>query len=165
MYYFQQLSNLWVRALYFFIMSEDNERRSHRGSAGWIIVGIVAGLAIIFIVVITFSSKLFPSGPRAGARGSPETADQSATSGPGHNTTSTGGNVPSESQDESVANTVPGTEQIPDSEVTFGRETSTLEASTAQEQGLNNTGNGTNGGLENPLGENLTSLTGTSGTY
>lgn len=143
-------------------MSEDSERRSHRGSAGWIIVGIVAGLAVIFIVVIAFSSTLFPSGPRAG--GPSETADQSATSGPGHNTTTAGGNVPSESQDEAVANTDPGTEQIPDSEVTFGRETSTLEASTAQEQGLNNTGNGTNGGLENPLSENLTSLTGTSGT-
>jgi hypothetical protein len=146
-------------------MSEDSDRSSHKGSAGWIIVGIVAGLAVIFIVVIAFSSTLFPSGPRAGARGSPETADQSATSGPGHNTTSTGGNVLSESQDESVANTVPGTEQIPDSEVTFGRETSTLGASRAQEPSLNNTADGTNGGgLENPLSENLTSLTGTSGT-
>ena len=143
-------------------MSDDSERRSHRGSAGWIIVGIVAGLAVIFIVVIAFSSTFFPSGPRAGAPS--ETADQSATSGPGHNTTTAGGNVPSESPDEAVANTGPGTEQIPDSEVTYGRETSTLEASTAQEQGLNNTGNGTNGGLENPLSENLTSLTGTSGT-
>jgi cytoskeletal protein RodZ len=161
MYYFQQLSNLWVRALCCYIMSEDSERRSHRGSAGWIIVGIVAGLAVIFIVVIAFSSTLFPSGPRT--EGPSETADQSATSGPGHNTTA-GGEVPSESQDEAVANTGPGTEQIPDSEVTFGRETSTVETSTAQEQGLNNTGNGTNGGLENPLSENLTSLTGTSGT-
>ena len=143
-------------------MSKDSERRSHRGSAGWIIVGIVAGLAVIFIVVIAFSSTLFPSGPKPG--GPSETADQSATSGPGHNTTTAGGNVPSESQDEAVANTGPGTEQIPDSEVTYGRETSTLEASTAQQQGLNSTGNGTNGGLENPLSENLTSLTGTSGT-
>ena len=144
-------------------MSEDSERRSHRGSAGWIIVGIVAGLAVIFIVVIAFSSTLFPSGPRAG--GPPaETADQSATSGPGHNTTTAGGNVPSETQDEAVANTSPGTEQIPDSEVTFGRETSTVDTPTAQEQGLNDTGNRTNGGLENPLSENLTSLTGTSGT-
>jgi hypothetical protein len=76
------------------------------------IVGIVAGFAVIFIFVIAFSSTLFPSGPRVGAGGPPETADQSATSGPGHNTTSTGGNVPSESQDEAVANTRPGTEQI-----------------------------------------------------
>jgi hypothetical protein len=162
MYYFQQLSNLWVRALYCYIMSEDSERRSHRGSAGWVIVGIVAGLAVIFIVVIAFSSTLFPSGPGSG--GPSETADQSATSGPGHNTTTAGGNVPSGSQNEAVANTGPATEQIPDSEVTFGRETSTVDTSTAQEQGLNNTGNGTNGGLENPLSENLTSLTGTSGT-
>jgi cytoskeletal protein RodZ len=162
MYYFHQLSNLWVRALYCYIMSEDSERRSHRGSARWIIVGIVAGLAVISIVVIAFSSTLFPSGPRA--EGPPETADQSATSGPGHNTTTAGGNVPSETQDEAVANTSPATEQIPDSEVTFGRETSTVDTPTAQEQGLNNTGNRTNGGLENPLSENLTSLTGTSGT-
>jgi hypothetical protein len=162
MYYFHQLSNLWVRALYCYLMSEDSERRSHRGSARWIIVGIVAGLAVISIVVIAFSSTLFPSGPRA--EGPPETADQSATSGPGHNTTTAGGNVPSETQDEAVANTSPATEQIPDSEVTFGRETSTVDTPTAQEQGLNNTGNRTNGGLENPLSENLTSLTGTSGT-
>ena len=143
-------------------MSEDSERRSHRGSARWIIVGLVAGLAVISIVVIAFSSTLFPSGPRA--EGPPETADQSATSGPGHNTTTAGGNVPSETQDEAVANTSPATEQIPDSEVTFGRETSTVDTPTAQEQGFNNTGNRTNGGLENPLSENLTSLTGTSGT-
>jgi hypothetical protein len=164
MYYFHQLSNLWIRTLYCYIMSEDSEHRSHRGSARWIIVGIVAGLAVIFIVVVAFSSTLFPNGPGAGAGGPPETADQSATSGPGHNTTSAGGNVPLESQDEAVANTGPGTEQIPDSEVTYGRETSTLDPSTAQEQRLNNTGNGRNDSLENPLSENLTSLTGTSGT-
>ncbi len=129
-------------------MSEDNGLRSHRGSAGWIIVGIVAGLAIIFIVVITFSSTLFPIGPKAG--GPSETPNQSATSGPRHNTTTAGGNVPLESQDRAVANTSLGTEQIPDSEITFGRETSTLEASTAQEKGLNNTGNGTNGASKIP---------------
>src|SRR5215216_5538760 len=66
MYYFHQLSNLWVRALCCYIMSEDSERKSHKGSAGWIIVGIVAGLAVIFIVVIAFSSTLFPSGPGTG---------------------------------------------------------------------------------------------------
>src|SRR4029453_12897381 len=104
-------------------MSEDSDRRPHRGSAGWIIVGIVAGLAVIFIVIIAFSSTLFPSGPRAGAGGPPETADQSATSGPGHNITSTGGNVPSESEDEALANQGPGTEKIPASEAPFGKET------------------------------------------
>ena len=146
-------------------MSEDSERRSHRGSAGWIIVSIIAGLAIIFIVVLAFGSILFPSGPGPAGGGPSETADQSATSGPGHNTTASGGNVPLESQDEqAVANTGPGTEQIPDSEVTFGRETSTVQPSTAQQQRLNNTANGTNGSLENPLSEILISLTGTSGT-
>jgi hypothetical protein len=144
-------------------MSEDRERRSHKGSAGWIIVGIVAALAVIFIVVVAFSSTLFPNGPRAGVPS--ETADQSATSGPGHNTTASGG-APQGSQDNAVANTGPSAAQIPDSEVTYGRETSTLQTTTTtgQGQGLNTTGNGTNGGLENPLSENLTSLTGTSGT-
>lgn len=104
-------------------------------------------------------APLFPSGPRTGGMQS-ETADQSATSGPGHNTT-TGGDEPLESQEEAVAGTGPGAEQIPDSDITFGRETSTQDTPTAGQQGLNNTGNGTNGGLENPLSENITSLTGT----
>jgi hypothetical protein len=91
-----------------------------------------------------------------------ETADQSATSGPGHNTTAGGGDEPLESQEEeAVAGTGPGAEQIPDSDITFGRETSTQDTPTVGQQGLNNTGNGTNGGLENPLSENITSLTGT----
>lgn len=77
-----------------------------------------------------------------------------------------GGDVPLESQEEggqAVASAPPGAEQIPDAEVTFGRETSTLDTATAGQQGTNNTiGNGTNGGgLENPLSENITSLTGT----
>jgi hypothetical protein len=90
MYYFQQqLSNLSVRAIYCSVMPEDNERRFYRGSARWIIIGIVAALAVTFVVVVAFGSTLFPSGPRTGGMQS-ETADQSATSGPGHNTT-TGG--------------------------------------------------------------------------
>jgi hypothetical protein len=79
-----------------------------------------------------------------------------------------GGNDPLESQEEvgegggAVASTPPGAEQIPDADLTFGRETSTLDTPTAGQQGVNNnTGNGTNGGLENPLSENITSLTGT----
>jgi hypothetical protein len=36
-----------------------------------------------------------------------------------------------------------------------------METPTAGQQGENNTTNGTNGGLENPLSENTTSLTGT----
>src|SRR5215207_10062995 len=102
-----------------------------------------------FVVVVVFGSTLFPGGPRTGIQS--ETADESATSGPGHNTTTTsGGDEPLESQDEAVAGSAPGAEQIPDADVTFGRETSTLETPTEQQQGLNNTGNGTNGGLENP---------------
>ncbi|HEX2472037.1 MAG TPA: hypothetical protein VHJ59_04745 [Nitrososphaera sp.] len=141
-------------------MPKDSERRSFRGSAGWIIIGIVAAVAVIFVVVVAFGSTLFPTGPRTGVQS--ETADESATSGPGHNTTTTSGeDEPLESQDEAVASTAPGAEQIPDADVTFGRETSTLETSTEGQQGVNNTGNGTNGGLENPLSENITSLTGT----
>ena len=152
-------------------MPEDNERRFYRGSARWIIIGIVAAVAVIFVVVVAFGSTLFPSAPRAAMQS--ETADESATSGPGHNTTMSGGgggNDALESQqgeeEAAVASTPPGgAEQIPDSDITFGRETSTLDAPTAGQQGLNNNsvGNGTNdgGGLENPLGENITSLTGT----
>ena len=148
-------------------MPEDNERRFYRGSARWIIIGIVAAVAVIFVVVVAFGSTLFPSAPRAAIPS--ETADESATSGPGHNTTMGGGNDPLESQEElqegggAVASTPSGAEQIPDADLTFGRETSTLDTPTAGQQGLNNSiGNGTtDGGLENPLGENITSLTGT----
>jgi hypothetical protein len=146
-------------------MAEDNQRRFYRGSARWIIIGIVAAVAVIFVVVVAFGSTLFPSAPRTEMQS--ETADESATSGPGHNTTMGAGDDPLESQEEgAVASTSPGAEQIPDADVTFGRETSTLGTpTTALQQGVNNsTGNGTNagdGGLENPLSENITSLTGT----
>ena len=150
-------------------MAEDDQRRFYRGSARWIIIGIVAAVAIIFVVVVAFGSALFPSAPRAAMQS--ETADESATSGPGHNTTMAGGNDALENQEGgggeegAVASAPPpgGAEQIPDADVTFGRETSTLGTPTAGQQGLNNSiGNGTDeGGLENPLGENTTSLTGT----
>ena len=147
-------------------MSEGDQRRFYRGSARWIIIGIVAAVAVIFVVVVAFGSALFPSAPRAAMQS--ETADESATSGPGHNTTMAGGNDALENEggggEGAIASTPPGgAEQIPDADVTFGRETSTLETPTAGQQGLNNSiGNGTNdGGLENPLGENTTSLTGT----
>jgi hypothetical protein len=146
---------------------DNNQGRFYRGSTRWIIIGIVAAVAVIFVVVVTFGSTLFPSAPRTETQS--ESADESATSGPGHNTTmggGSGGDVPLESQEEggqAVASNPPGAEQIPDAEVTFGRETSTLDTATAGQQGTNNTvGNGTNGGgLENPLSENITSLTGT----
>jgi len=150
-------------------MAEDNnQRRFYRGSARWIIIGIVAVVAVIFVVVVAFGSTLFPSAPRTETQS--ESADESATSGPGHNTTmggGSGGDVPLESQEgggEAVASNPPGAAQISDAEVTFGRETSTVDTATAGQQGTNNTiGNGTNGGggLENPLSENITSLTGT----
>lgn len=136
-------------------MSKNNERRFYRGSARWIIIGIIAAVAIIFGVVVAFGSLLFPVGPGIGT--SPETADESATSGPGHNTTA-GGSI----SEEVVTNTtVSAAEQIPDTDITFGRETSTLVTPNAGEQGGNMTANRTNGGLENPLSENITSLTGT----
>ena len=148
-------------------MSEGDQRRFYRGSARWIIIGIVAAVAVIFVVVVAFGSALFPGAPRAAMQS--ETADESATSGPGHNTTMAGGNDALENQEGggeegAVASAPPGgAEQIPDADVTFGRETSTLGTPTAGQQGLNNSiGNGTDeGGLENPLGENTTSLTGT----
>ncbi|MFL6525859.1 MAG: hypothetical protein ACJ70Q_06925 [Nitrososphaera sp.] len=144
-------------------MSEKSERRFYKGSARWIIVGIIAALAIIFIVAVAFSSTIFPGGPKTGIQS--ETADQSATSGPGHNTTDAGGAAIQSQQGVAANTTGPGTEQIPDSEVTFGRETSTLQTPIAGQQGVNNSTNSTNstsGGLANPLSENLTSLTGTS---
>ncbi len=150
-------------------MSENNERRFYRGSARWVIIGIIAAFAVIFVIVVAFGSTLFPSGPRTGGMQS-ETGEQSATSGPGHNTTetTTGGAEPLESQEDAIAGnttTNPGVEQIPDAGVTFGRETTTQNTSIPGQQGglSNNTINGTvGGGLENPLSENITSLTGTA---
>jgi hypothetical protein len=140
-------------------MSENNERRFYRGSAGWVIIGIIAAAAIILGVIMAFGSMLFPGGP--GIQTQSETADESATSGPGHNTTA-GGSAPLENSEEEVVTnaTIPGAGQIPDSEVSFGRETSTMETPTAGQLSENNSTNGTNDGLENPLSENLTSLTG-----
>ena len=136
-------------------MSENNERRFYRGSAQWIIIGIIAAVAIIFGVIVAFGSLLFPVGPEIGT--SPETADESATSGPGHNTTA-GGDIP----EQGVTNaTVPGAEQIPDTDITFGRETSTVVSPNGGEPDGNMTVNRTNDGLGNPLSENITSLTGT----
>jgi hypothetical protein len=140
-------------------MSKNNERRFYRGTAGWIIIGIIASAAVILGVTMAFSSILNPGGPAIEPQS--ETADESATSGPGPNTTA-GGSLPLENPQEAVTNpTAPGVEQIPDSEVSFGRETSTVETPTAGQRGENNSANNTNGVLENPLSENLTSLTGT----
>ncbi len=140
-------------------MSENNERKFYRGSAGWIIIGIIAAVAVILGVIMAFGSILSPSGPGIGTPS--ETADESATSGPGHNTTA-GGSIPVQNPEQDVTNaTVPSAEQIPDSDITFGRETSTAGTPITAERGENTTTNGTDGGLENPLSENITSLTGT----
>ena len=142
-------------------MSENNERRFYKGSAGWIIIGIIAGVAVILGLIMAFGPILSPGGPGTGSQS--ETADESATSGPGHNTTA-GGSTQVENPEEAIVtnDTVPGAEQqIPDSELSFGRETTTVETPTTGLQGENNTANGTNSGLENPLSENTTSLTGT----
>lgn len=140
-------------------MSKNNERRFYRGTAGWIIIGIIASAAVILGVIMAFSSILNPGGPAIEPQS--ETADESATSGPGPNTTA-GGSVPLENPQEAATNaTAPGVEQIPDSEVSFGRETSTVETPSAGQRGENSSANNTNGVLENPLSENLTSLTGT----
>jgi hypothetical protein len=141
-------------------VSENNERRFYKGSAGWIIIGIIAAVAVILGTIMAFSSiLLFPAGP--GIEPQSETANESATSGPGPNTTA-GGSVPLENPQEALTNTTaPGVGQIPDSEVSFGRETSTVGTPTAGQLGENNSANATNRVLENPLSENLTSLTGT----
>jgi hypothetical protein len=161
MYYFHQLSILSDRPLHCSTMSENNERRFYRGSAGWIIIGIIAGVAVILGLIMAFGPIFSPGGP--GIATQSETADESATSGPGHNTTA-GGSTQLENPEEAIVtnDTVPGAEQqIPDSELSFGRETSTVGTPATGLQGENNTANGTNGGLENPLSENTTSLTGT----
>src|SRR3712207_3063194 len=141
-------------------MSENNERKFYKGSAGWIIIGIIAGVAVILGLIMAFGPILSPGGPGMGTPS--ETADESATSGPGHNTTA-GDSTQLENPEEGIVtnDTNSGVEQIPDSELSFGRETSTVGTPTAGEQGENDAANGTNSGLENPLSENTTSLTGT----
>ena len=141
-------------------MSEDGEHRFYRGTTGWIIIGIIAAIVVIFAVFLAFGSTIFPS--RSGSGVQSETAQESATSGPGHNTTEA--SQPVQSGNEGITSNASGPEQIPDSDVTFGRETSGVDTSTAgEQQDVNRTGNGTNGDLENPLSENITSLTGTAG--
>jgi hypothetical protein len=54
-------------------MPEDSVRRSDRGSTGRNILGIVAGLSVIFVIVVASGSTLFPSRPGTGVPS--ETAD------------------------------------------------------------------------------------------
>lgn len=59
------------------------KRSRLRGGAGWVIIGIAMALVVVFAVFVVMGSMFFPpgSGPET------ETAQESATSGPGFNTT------------------------------------------------------------------------------
>jgi len=105
---------------------EGNSR--FRGTGGWIVVGIIAAFIIGIAALFAFGPSIIPlgNGPKT------ETGDESATSGPGHNTTQSA---------EPPANTTitsNGQEQIPDSSVNFGRETAGA-ADPSTEQTINNT--------------------------
>lgn len=100
----------------------DNVGSGRRfGKATWIIVGGISGLAIAFGAVAFFGSAIIPGINEASGPAS-ETARESATSGPGHNTTSaTAPQLTSNAstQGDDLAN------RLPDSELSYGRETST----------------------------------------
>ena len=55
-------------------MSENNERRFYKGSAGWIIIGIIAGVAVILGLIMAFGPIFSPGGP--GIATQSETADE-----------------------------------------------------------------------------------------
>ena len=115
-----------------------------------LLLGSFAGVAVILGLIMAFGPILSPGGP--GIATQSETADESATSGPGHNTTA-GGSIQLENPEQAIVtnDTVSGAEQqIPDSELSFGRETSTVETPTTGLQGENNTPNGTNSILKIP---------------
>ncbi len=129
----------------------EDDSRLYRGNARWVIIGIIAAVAIGFAVFVAFGSALFPA--TGGAGPATETAMESATSGPGHNTT--GATEPPENVGAASSND--SAEQIPDSAINQGRETADVADSATGEE----TSNNTSGSVENPLSENLTSLTGT----
>ena len=99
----------------------DNAGGRRFGKAVWVIVGGIAALAIAFAAIAAFAPAIFPNSREQGS--DTETAEESATSGPGHNTTSV--TEPPSSADLG-GNVENSTEQIPDSELAYGRETSTL---------------------------------------
>jgi hypothetical protein len=133
-------------------MSEgEDDSRLYRGSARWIIIGIIAAVAIGFAVFVAFGSALFPA--TGGTGPATETAMESATSGPGHNTTEAT-EPPEGGGGAAAGNNNSAAEQIPDSAINQGRETAGVADFTTGETN-------TSGNLENPLNENLTSLTGT----
>lgn len=93
------------------------------GKAVWVIVGGIAALAIAFAAIAAFGSAIFPNSREAGP--DTETAEESATSGPGHNTTSV--TKPPTNVPDPGGNMEDSANQIPDSELAYGRETSTLD--------------------------------------
>lgn len=98
---------------------ESDSGGGRRFSKGvWVIAGGISALAIAFAAVAVFSPSIFPS-PNAGEGPDTETAAESATSGPGHNTSS----VTQPDEASAIDGNVDDPE-IPDSELTYGRETS-----------------------------------------
>jgi hypothetical protein len=82
---------------------------------------------LIFAAFVAFDLTIFPSGPGIGVQS--ETAQESATGGPGHNTTEA--SQPIQSGNEGIASNASAPEQIPDADVIFGRETTGVDTSTA----------------------------------
>ena len=100
--------------------SEDIGNGRRFGKATWVIVGGIAALAIAFAAVAVYGSTIMQGADDATGPSS-ETARESATSGPGHNTTSS--TAPQSEMNTSTQGD--GFEnQMPDSELTSGRETS-----------------------------------------
>lgn len=107
-------------------LPDDGDYGSGRrfGKSVWVIVGGIAALAIAFAAIAAFGPAIFSNSSEVGP--DTETAEESATSGPGHNTTSV--TQPPTIAPDPEANTEDSAEQIPDSELAYGRETSTLSA-------------------------------------
>ena len=140
-------------------MSEKSERRFYKGSARWIIVGIIAALAIIFIVAMAFGSTIFQGAPKQeyGLRlrisrrkvvldTIPPTLEEQLSRA-------------SKELPLTLLGLVLSRFLIPRSLLV---ERQALQTPIAGQQGVNNSTNSTNGGLANLLSENITSLTGTS---
>ena len=104
--------------------SEDIGNGRRFGKATWVIVGGIAGLAIAFAAIAVYGSTLMQNSDD-GTGPPSETATESATSGPGHNTTSSTAplsDMNASTQGNDIEN------QIPDSELTYGRETSSTSS-------------------------------------
>jgi len=111
-------------------MSDDGDDTGGRrfGKAGWVIVGGIGALGLAFAAVAAFGPTLFP-GSSQSTGPETETAQESATSGPGHNTSS----VTQPTNSSFIEGGPESSElQIPDSELSYGRETSTQETPDSQ---------------------------------